>query len=149
MLVNVGKCSKRMSSSSQLGTLIGAVGGVCALGVESSPDMVIVSPSSQKGMLSASYALGVGRDGGIDIGEALAASLEDKPFLPILCFFDEDPNSMASFSRFYFRSRNSARKLTVISYFSFLIIGGTIGSGVSHNLVCSIPNVSSCSITVS
>ena len=100
-------------------------------------------------MLSVFCALGVGGDGGIDIDEALAISLEDKPFSPVLCFFDEDPNSMASFSRFCFRSRNSARKLTVISYFSFSIIGGTTGLGVSHNSVCSVPNVSSCSIIVS
>ena len=48
MLVNVGKCSKRASSSSRLGTSMGTTDKVCALDVESSPDMVIVSPNPWK-----------------------------------------------------------------------------------------------------
>ena len=82
MLVKVGKRSKRTSNSSQLGTSAGATNEVCALGIESSPDMVTVSPSPWKGMFSMSCALGAGEDGGISIDEALIASLKDKPFHP-------------------------------------------------------------------
>lgn len=67
--------------------LMRAVGGVCTLGVESSPDMVTVSPGPWKWMFSTSCALGVGGDGGIDIGGGVIASLEDKPFSSIFCFF--------------------------------------------------------------
>lgn len=102
MLLNVGECYKRTSNSSRLSTLMRAVGGVCTLGVESSPDMVIVSLSPWKGMFSTSYALGVGGDGGIDIGGGVIASLEDEPFSSVFCFFYEGSTSMALFSFFYF-----------------------------------------------
>ena len=150
MLVNVGKCSKMMSSSSWLGTLTGAADGVCALGIESSPYMVIVSPNPWKGMLSMFYVLGVGGDGEIGIGEALTASLEDKPFSFVLCFFDKDPTSMTSLNHFCCRSRNPTYRLTTISFSSASsIIGGTTSSIVSYHLVYSTSNISFGLVTVS
>lgn len=132
MLVNVKKHSKRMSNSSQLGTLTGAAEGVCALGVEPSPDMVTVFPSLWKWMLSMSCALrvgwkwGIGTDGGIN--------LEDKPFsLPVFFFFDEDPTSMASFYLFCCCSQKLTHRLAVISSSSSsLIIDDIIGLMISH-----------------
>ena len=91
MLVNVGKCSKRASSSSRLGTSMGTTDKVCALDIESSPDMVIVSPNPWKWMFFASYTLVADGDRGISISEALAASLEDEPFSLVLFFFLRRP----------------------------------------------------------
>ena len=135
MLVNVGKRSKKTSSSSRLGTSMRATNKECTLGVESSPDMVTVSPSPWKGMIFAFYALGAGGDRGIGIDKALVASLEDEPFLPILCFFDKDSTSIASLNRF---CCHSCRLATISSSSSTSsIIGGTIGLIISHHSVCS------------
>ena len=116
MLVYVGKYSKKTSISSQRDTSVGATNGVCALGVESSPNMVTVSPSPWKGMFSMSCALGAYEDEGIDIDEAFAASLEDESFLLVLCLFDEDSTSMASFNHLCCRSRNLIGRLATIFF---------------------------------
>lgn len=63
ILVNVGKRSKRMSNSPRLSTSTWATNEVCALGMESLPDMVTIFPSPWKWMLSTSYALVVWGDG--------------------------------------------------------------------------------------
>ena len=87
ILVNMGKHYKRMSSSSRLCTLAWTVGRVCALGVESSPDMVTIFPSSWNGILSTSCVLGTGGDGGIGVEGGATTSLEDEPFLPLVFWF--------------------------------------------------------------
>ena len=143
MLVNVGKRSKRTSSSSQLNTSTKATCGVCTLGVESSPNMVTVSFSPWKWMLSTSYALGASGDRWIDISERVATSLEDEPLSPVFCLFDEGPTSMALFSLFCCRSWNLTRRLVAISSsFVSSIICGTTSSMVSYHSVCFAPNVS-------
>ena len=82
-------------------------------------------------MFSVSYALRAGGNEGINIGEALAASLEDEPFLHVLCFFDEGSISMASPNHFYCRLWNPTHRLAVISSFSASsTISGTTSSVV-------------------
>ena len=150
MLVNVGKCSKRTSSFSRLGTSMGTTNKVCALDIESSPDMVIVSPNPWKWMFFVSYTLVADGDRGISISEALAASLEDEPFSPVLCFFYEDLNSMASLNHLCCHSKNLTCRLAAISSFlASSIISGTTGLTVSHHSICSTLNISSGSVTVS
>ena len=150
MLVNVEKWSKRTSNSSRLGTSTRAADGVCALDVESSPDMVIVFPNSWKWMLSTSYTLVIDGDDEIGIGEALATSLENEPFSPIVCFFYEDPNSMASLNHLCCHSKNPTCRLAVIyASLASSTLSGTTGSTISDHSVCSILNVSFDSVTVS
>ena len=150
MLVNIGKRSKRTSSSYRLGTSTRATGGVCTLGMESSPDIVTVSFSPWKGMFSTSCALGASGNRWIDIGERVAASLEEEPLLPIFCLFNEGPTSMALFSLFCCHSWNPTRRLVAISSsFVYSIICGTIGSMVSYHSVYFALNASSDSIEVS
>ena len=150
ILVNMGKCSKRTSISSRLGTSMRAVGGIWVLGIESSLDMVIVSPSLWKKMLSTTCALGAGGDGGIDISEEVRSNLEDEPFSLVLCFFDDGLTSMASFNLFCCRLWNSAHKLATISFsLAFSILGVTTYSMVSHHSIRSTLNVLSDSVTVS
>lgn len=147
ILVDVGKHSKRTFDSSRLGTSMGAVDEVCALGMESLLDMVTVSLNPWKGMFSMSYALEMDEDEGIGTDGGVTISLMDEPFLlPIFCFFYEGSSSMISFNIFYCRLQKSAHGLETISY-SFssnsLIIDGTIGSMVSHHSIRSAPNISS------
>ena len=148
----VSKCGEALQEDVQLfplGTSTGATNRVCALGIESSPDMVIVSPSPWKRMFFTSYALRAGGDGGINTGEVLAASLENEPFLLVLCLFDEGPILLASFSHFCCHSWNLAIRLATISFLASSIIGGTTGSMVSHHSVYSAPNILSGSVMVS
>lgn len=85
--MNMGKRFKITSSSSRLDTSTWAVGGGCALDVESSPDMVTVSLSPWNGILSTSFALGTGGDGRIGAKKGVTASLEDEPFSPPIFYF--------------------------------------------------------------
>lgn len=147
----VGKCEEALQKGVQLfplGTLIGATKGVCALGIESLPNMVIFSLSLWKGIFFTSYASRAGGDGGINIGEVLAASLENEPFSPILCLFDEGYISMASLSRFCCHSWNPAIRLATISFLASSIISGTTDLAVSHHSVYSASNASSELVTI-
>ncbi|KAL6340189.1 hypothetical protein AAG906_040625 [Vitis piasezkii] len=146
MLVNVRKLAKGVQLF-PLGTLIGAtkeyVHGHKVIAKYG--DLLL---SLWKGIFSRPMPH-IGGDGGINIGEVLATSLKNKHFSPILCLFDEDSISMASFNRLCCHSWNLTIKLTTIYFLASSIIGGTTGSAVSHHSVYSAPDVSSGLVTVS
>ena len=150
ILVNIEKCSKKMSNSSWLCTLMWATDKVCSLGMESSPNMVTFSSSPWKGMFSTFHALAACEDGGIGTDWGMVASLKDEPFSPtVFCFFADDLTSMALFTLFYCHSQKPVCRLTVISSSSvFSMIDGTIGLA-SHYSVHYALNASSGSDTIS
>ena len=150
ILVNVRKHSRRTSNTSWLDILMRVVSRVYALGVETSPNMVIVSSSPWKGMFSTSCALGMGGDGEIGTNGGVITSLEDEFFSPpILCFFYEDPTSTSSFNLFYYRSWKPTHRLaTISSSFTSSIIDNTTNSTISHHSVSPAPNISSVLVTI-
>lgn len=150
ILVNIEKCSKKMSSSSWLGTSMWATDEVCSLGMESSPNMVTFSSSPWKGMFSTFHALAACKDRGIGTDWGMVASLKDEAFSPpVFCFFADDLTLMALFTLFCCHSQKPVYRLTVISSSSaFSMIDGTIGLA-SHYSVHYALNASSGSDTIS
>lgn len=97
ILVNVGKCSNRTSSFSQLGTSIGEVGRGCVLSVESSLEIVTVFLSPWNRILSISIALGNSGNRETGAERCMVASLENEPFSSFVFYFlAEGPTLMAS-----------------------------------------------------
>ena len=143
--MNVGKCSNNSSNSFRLGTFVEAVDGGCALGVESSPQIMKVSPMPWNWMLSTPEDLIAYGAEGIVATERVEVGLEDEPFsMSVFIFLAKEwLISIASNSLFCCLSRKPTHKVTVI-YFSSSSVSRTMRWTTCSDIsLCLVPSASS------